>query len=155
MFGCWIRKLLPQFLSCEFTVFKNLTVKNVKKGKYEQEWVFQFLIAFKHILQHDWVAIVVNLISLEFSSNVESQRNPLESHVTKVNSKLCPQSCICLCIFFLIPSTKSLPTICLFINTLFWEQVLRSTGCSLTIQNWLSSTTRRSCFWGKKVSNLT
>ncbi len=35
------------------------------------------------------------------------------------------------------------------------EQVLRSTGSSSTIQNWLTSTTRRSRFWEKKVHNLT
>ncbi len=30
-----------------------------------------------------------------------------------------------------------------------WEQVLRSTWLSSTIQKWLTSTTRRSCFWEK------
>ena len=40
-------------------------------------------------------------------------------------------------------------------NSLKGEQVLRSTGHSSTIQNWLTSTTRRSRFWEKKVHNLT
>jgi hypothetical protein len=41
------------------------------------------------------------------------------------------------------------------LDTLKREQVLRSTGFSSTIQNWLTSTVRRSRFWGKKVHNLT